>query len=152
MPISKKICSLLLVMIMLFSSIGVFAEEISLEEIRQNLTFSAFSSGQSISDVTEGFYLPVVYEDAFIVWESDNENILRIEGSSDGLKALVMRPPFGEGYATVGLTAYISKNDEFVEKNFLLRVMAKGISGTKRMGISRNICQRSKRILQNNWR
>ena len=38
-----------------------------------------------------------------------------------------MRPPFGEGYATVGLTAYISKDDSFVEKNFLLRIKEQDI-------------------------
>lgn len=122
MPISKKIYSLILVIIMLFSLINASAEELTLEEIRQSLVFSSFSSGQSVSDVTEGFYLPVYYNGAFIVWESDNENVLRIEGSSDGLKAIVMRPPFGEGYATAGLTAYISKNDEFVKKSFLVRI------------------------------
>ncbi len=112
---------------MMLSSICVSAQEMSLEEIRQSLTFYELTEDQSISNVTDGFYLPVYYKGAFIVWKSDNENVLRIVGDTEGQQAIVMRPPFGEGYATAGLTAYISKDDSFVEKNFLLRIKEQDI-------------------------
>ena len=112
---------------MMLSSMCVSAEDLSLDQIRQSLTFYELTEDQSISNVTDGFYLPVYYKGAFIVWKSDNENVLRIVGDTEGQQAIVMRPPFGEGYATVGLTAYISKDDSFVEKNFLLRIKEQDI-------------------------
>ena len=118
MSIRKRLYCIMLAFVMLFCSVSAFAEEKSLDDIRRELTFPSFSNGQSITDVTEGFTLPINKDGAFIVWKSDNENALRIEGG----EALVIRPPFGEGYATAGLTAYIYKNEEFTQKNFLLRI------------------------------
>lgn len=90
-------------------------------EIKTELAFSVLTD-QSITDVKENFNLPTEYEGAFILWESDNENALCIDGGRHSLTARVIRPPFGEGYAAVTLTAYISKDDTLAEKSFLLRI------------------------------
>ena len=115
-----------MVTVMMFGAVGVFAQELSISEIKQSLTFSVLTD-QSITDVTENFILPVEYEGAFIVWESDNENAICIDGGEADLWARVIRPPFGEGYVRVNLTAYITKNGEMLQKSFLIRVKEKDI-------------------------
>lgn len=112
--------------VLLFSQICVFGEEKTLDEIKKSLSFSVLTS-QSITEIKENFTLPVDYEGAFIIWESDNENALCIDGGSGSLTARVIRPPFGEGYVSVTLTAYITKDDEMTEKSFFLRVKEQDI-------------------------
>lgn len=122
----RIILASLMALVLLFSQTLVFGEEKSLDEIKKSLSFSLLTS-QSITEVKENFILPVEYEGAFILWESDNENALCIDGGSSTLTARVIRPPFGEGFDSVTLTAYITKNDEMTEKSFFLRIKEQDI-------------------------
>lgn len=117
----RRILTFLMALVLLFTQVCVFGEEKTLDEIKKSLSFSSLTS-QSITEVKENFTLPVEYEGAFILWESDNENALCIDGGSSALTARVIRPPFGEGYVSVTLTAYITKNGEMTEKSFFLRI------------------------------
>lgn len=122
----RRILTFLMALVLLFSQICVFGEGKTLDEIKKSLSFSVLTS-QSITEIKENFNLPVVYEGAFILWESDNENALCIDGGSTALTARVIRPPFGEGYVSVTLTAYITLNGEMTEKSFLLRIKEQDI-------------------------
>ncbi len=124
--ILKKALPLVTALALLSAQTCVFGAEKTPADIKRELAFSALTE-QPIDEVTKNFNLPSVYEGAFILWESDNENVLCIDGGSSTLTARVIRPPFGEGYCAVTLTAYISKDDDMEEKSFLLRVKEQDI-------------------------
>lgn len=125
---SKRISALLLAAAVFISAHSITARaDSSLDEIKQHLTFAALSS-EPISAVTQDFVLPVSFEGAFIVWESDDENVISIDGTTSG--AHVIRPPFGEGYVSTVLTANITLNEEMTKKRFLVRVCEQDIGFT----------------------
>lgn len=114
---------------LLLPNAAAFGEEQTLSAIKTGLTFSSLTT-QKITAVTENFELPVKLNGAFIVWESDNENAVLVDGGSPKLWAKVIRPPFGEGFVSATLTAYITKDGEMTEKSFLIRVKERDIGFT----------------------
>lgn len=120
----KKSLIAILVTILFSASlmIQVVAASVSLESIKNRLTFSVISD-EKINDVTKDLNLPQTMSDAKIVWKSSDENLIRIKGD----QGIVSRPPFGEGYAGVLLTAYIINDSGYAEKNFIISVKEKEI-------------------------
>lgn len=76
-----------------------------------------------ITDASGDFTLPAIDSSAEIFWESSDENLIEPQGNT----AHVTRPPYGEGIATVVLTAYAVKGESFSEKNFIVAVEEQGI-------------------------
>lgn len=77
-------------------------------------TFAA----SGVIDASGNFTLPTIDSSAEIFWESSDENLIEPVGDT----AYVTRPPYGEGIATVVLTAYAVEGDSFSEKNFIVTV------------------------------
>lgn len=122
----RTVLTSLIIVVFFTSQLCVFGAEKTLDEIKKSLSFSSLTN-QSITEIKENFSLSVAYEGAFVIWESDNENVLCIDGGSGVLTARVIRPPFGEGYVSATLTAYITKDDEMTEKSFFLRIKEQDI-------------------------
>lgn len=104
----------------LIFQVSVMAE--SLESIKNRLNFSVISN-EKINDVKNDLNLPLTLNGARITWKSSDENLISIQGN----KGIVHRPPFGEGYAGVILTAYIVDDSGYAEKNFIISVKEKEI-------------------------
>ena len=118
----KSLISLFVTILFSASLMVQNATAASLESIKNNLIFSVISN-EKINNVTNDLNLPQTISDARIVWKSSDENLISVNGNS----GVVHRPPFGEGYAGVLLTAYIINDSGFAEKNFIVSVKEKEI-------------------------
>ena len=118
--------SLIAVLVTVLFSVSLMIQTVTaagtLEGIKNSLTFSVISD-EKINDVTKDLNLPLMINNTHIVWRSSDENLISISSN----KGIVHRPPFGEGYAGVLLTAYIVGDGSYAEKNFIVSVKEKKI-------------------------
>ncbi len=95
------------------------ADELTLEEAFQ------FAEGDTWECITSDFVILHAEEDGVeIVWSSSNESVIRLEGSGETVRGVVVRPIDGD--ASVIITATISKGDLTLTKTFLLVVKQEG--------------------------
>ncbi len=94
-----------------------------LKKAASSLSFSSVSS-ENINAVTQNLSLPTDWNyGTYIVWRSNNENIIRVEGET----GVVCRPTYGEGLSCIALSAYIGYENQSVSKTFLVKVMEESI-------------------------
>ncbi len=94
-----------------------------LKKAASDLSFASVSA-ENINGVTQNLSLPTDWNyGTYIVWHSNNENIIRVEGET----GVVCQPTYGEGLSCVGLTAYIGYDNQSVSKTFLVKVKEESI-------------------------
>ena len=127
----KRLTAIIFLIIILLAlpQPGYAADADKLENARQKLTFANLTN-ESINSVTQDLVLPVVWEDCFVVWETENENLLEIVYGKPALMCQVIRPPFGEGAAVGILRATLIDGERFAVKNFALNVPENDIGFT----------------------
>ena len=101
-----------------------FAES-TVEQIKNTLTFGLLSN-ESINKITTDLYLPSVIDGTQVIWRSSDPELIKVEKN----KGIVTRPPFGEGYGGVLLSADIVNGTDFAERNFIVSVWEKDIGYT----------------------
>ena len=94
-----------------------------LKNAASDLAFASIST-ESINSVTQNLALPADWKyGTYISWSSNNENIIRI----DGTHGIIRRPTYGEGHAAVAVTAYIGYENLSVSKTFIVKVLEESI-------------------------
>ena len=121
MKINRYIAAVLMAAVAISSTSLTFAAS-TVNQIKNELTFSKLSN-ESINSVTEDLYLPAVMEGTQIIWRSSDPNLIKVEGN----KGIVTRPPFGEGYGGVLLTADIVDGNDYAVRNYIVSVWERDI-------------------------
>lgn len=124
----KHIKCIILAVCILFAGIqtgfAAPADDNSLKQAAASVIFETISNGNAdIKHITKDIDLPLTANGVQVLWISSDENTVEISGN----KGMVKRPPFGEGYVSVFLTARFVSDKGYSEKVFLLRVVEEGI-------------------------
>ncbi len=124
----KHIKCIILAVCILFAGIqtgfAAPADDNRLKQAAASVIFETISNGNAdIKHITKDLDLPLTANGVQVLWISSDENTVEISGN----KGIVKRPPFGEGYVSVFLTARFVSDKGYTEKVFLLRVEEEGI-------------------------
>ena len=105
-----------------FTIKAFFETDQVLAKAKNELTFDKISD-EPISVVTKNLALLTQWRyGTTISWKSDNENVIKINTSSNECIGKVTRPKYNSGNKEVKLTAKIGYNNEYIEKVFKVLV------------------------------